>query len=166
MAAPRPSLSELTNIWGWRLRKWNESEKRIPAKRAGIPSPLLPTTGNQVLNRKRLSILVVLLPRPTPDAFGIYIISMARQPSDVLAVQLLLKEVGCKFQMPIAPLFETWNDLQNAAAVLNRLLSVEWYRNYIRGQQYVMIGYSDSAKDAGMMSAGWAQYRAMEEPVV
>ena len=87
---------------------------------------------------------------------------MARQPSDVLAVQLLLKECGVSFRMPVAPLFETQNDLQNAAAVMNRLLSVDWYRGYIQGQQYVMIGYSDSAKDAGMIAANWAQYRAME----
>ncbi|MGL4206681.1 MAG: phosphoenolpyruvate carboxylase, partial [Aeromonadaceae bacterium] len=76
-----------------------------------------------------------------------------------------LKEVGCPFRMPVAPLFETQNDLQNAALVMNRLLSVDWYRGYIQGQQYVMIGYSDSAKDAGMFSANWAQYRAMEQLV-
>ena len=50
-------------------------------------------------------------------------------------------------------------------AVMERLLSVDWYRGYIQGRQYVMIGYSDSAKDAGMMAAGWAQYAAMESLV-
>ena len=89
-------------------------------------------------------------------------ISMATEPSDVLAVALLLKECGVGFNMPIAPLFETLSDLDYAAESVGQLLSLPWYRVYCKGQQMIMIGYSDSAKDAGWMAAGWAQYRAME----
>ncbi len=96
------------------------------------------------------------------DALGAYVISMARQPSDVLAVLLLLKEQGCQHNIPISPLFETLDDLEHAASAMQALLDQPWYRNYAAGQQMVMIGYSDSAKDAGMMAAGWAQYRAQE----
>eukprot|EP00903_Cladosiphon_okamuranus_P004243 g4241.t1 len=81
---------------------------------------------------------------------------------DVLLVQLLMRESGCENPLPVAPLFETLNDLNNAADVIGQLVNMPWYRGQIGGEQTVMIGYSDSAKDAGVMAAGWAQYRAQE----
>lgn len=42
------------------------------------------------------------------------------------------------------------------------LFNIGWYRGVINNYQMIMIGYSDSAKDAGMFAAGWAQYRAQE----
>jgi phosphoenolpyruvate carboxylase len=87
---------------------------------------------------------------------------MASEPSDVLAVQLLLNESGVDWPMPVAPLFETLDDLNNSPDVMNALLGIDWYRGYINGRQYVMIGYSDSAKDAGSLAAGWAQYSSQE----
>lgn len=55
--------------------------------------------------------------------------------------------------MPVAPLFETLDDLNNANDVMTQLLNIDWYRGLIQGKQMVMIGYSDSAKDAGVMAA-------------
>ncbi|PPR81805.1 hypothetical protein GOBAR_AA38908 [Gossypium barbadense] len=78
------------------------------------------------------------------DNFGAYIISTATAPSDVLAVELL-------------------QHLEAALAALARLFSVDWYRNRINGKQEVMIGYSDSGKDAGRLSAAWQLYKAQEE---
>ncbi len=89
-------------------------------------------------------------------------ISMAKTPSDVLAVHLLLKEAGIGFALPVAPLFETLDDLNNANDVMTQLLNIDWYRGFIQGKQMVMIGYSDSAKDAGVMAASWAQYQAQD----
>ena len=97
-----------------------------------------------------------------PERLGPYIISMASTPSDVLSVILLLRECGCPFDMPVAPLFETLADLDQAGNSIEQLLNVPWYRNYSADRQMVMVGYSDSAKDAGQMAAAWAQYRAME----
>ena len=101
------------------------------------------------------------------DAYGIasYIISMAKRPSDILGVILLLRKCGVTRILPVVPLFETLDDLENAAWTLERLLRTRWYTNYICGKQQIMIGYSDSAKDAGQMAAAWAQYRAQEELV-
>ncbi len=95
-----------------------------------------------------------------------YIISMAKNPSDVLAVVLLLRKCGVDWKIPVVPLFETLDDLENSAWTLERLLRIPWYTNYIEGHQQIMIGYSDSAKDAGQMAAAWAQYRAQEDLVV
>jgi phosphoenolpyruvate carboxylase len=94
-----------------------------------------------------------------------YVISMAQQPSDVLAVALLLKECGMTWDMPIVPLFETLDDLDRAPIVMDRLWNLEWYQKYSGKDQTVMIGYSDSAKDAGKFSATWAQYKAQEKLV-
>ncbi|MEZ5557047.1 MAG: phosphoenolpyruvate carboxylase [Pseudomonadales bacterium] len=101
------------------------------------------------------------------DGAGIaqYVISMATAPSDVLAVILLLRESGLERNLPVVPLFETLSDLEGAAGSIDSLLSLPWYREYAGGYQQVMIGYSDSAKDAGQFAAAWAQYQAQEQLV-
>lgn len=106
-----------------------------------------------------------LIANSQAEGISSYIISMAKNPSDVLAVVLLLRKSGLEKQIPIVPLFETLDDLENSAWTLERLLRIPWYTNYIAGKQQVMIGYSDSAKDAGQMAAAWAQYRAQEDLV-
>ncbi len=97
-----------------------------------------------------------------PTALGSYVISMASQPSDVLSVILLLREMGVSHNMRVVPLFETLSDLQNAHHCMDALLSIDWYQNYAQGQQEVMIGYSDSSKDAGQLAAVWGQYQTQE----
>ncbi|ANG64053.1 phosphoenolpyruvate carboxylase [Marinobacterium aestuarii] len=97
------------------------------------------------------------------NSLGSYVISMASQPSDVLGVILLLQEVGIGHNMRVVPLFETLSDLQGAHGCIDALLSLDWYQDYIQGQQEVMIGYSDSAKDAGQLAAAWGQFQAQEE---
>jgi phosphoenolpyruvate carboxylase len=98
-----------------------------------------------------------------PDSLGAYVITMASQASDVLAVELLQKLAGNRHPQRVVPLFETAADLQHAGAVLETLFALPWYRGRIRGQQEVMVGYSDSAKDAGRFAAAWALYRAQEQ---
>ncbi len=160
-------FSELTRYLGMGdYAEWSEDDKQaFLLNELNSRRPLIPTDWEPSDETRETLDTCKVIAQHDPDAFGIYIISMAGAPSDVLAVQLLLKEAGCKFRMPVAPLFETQEDLMAGTAVMERLLSVDWYRGYIQGRQYVMIGYSDSAKDAGMMAAGWAQYAAMESLV-
>lgn len=99
------------------------------------------------------------------DSLGAYIISMATSPSDVLAVELLQRECHVKNPLRVVPLFEKLADLEAAPAALARLFSIDWYVNRINGKQEVMIGYSDSGKDAGRLSAAWQLYKAQEELV-
>ena len=96
------------------------------------------------------------------DALGAYVISMSRAASDVLAVHLLQKECGVKKPLRVAPLFETLDDLQNSGDIMESLFSIDWYKDITNGAQEVMIGYSDSGKDAGKLAASWAQYTAQE----
>ncbi|MEM1433983.1 MAG: phosphoenolpyruvate carboxylase [Pseudomonadota bacterium] len=142
---------------------WSEEQRQaFLLEELGNRRPLLPVGWQGEADTNEVLATCKVVASQPPEALGAYVISMARQPSDVLAVLLLLKEQGCPFRIPIAPLFETLNDLENAGPVTDALLSQPWYRDYAGGAQMVMIGYSDSAKDAGMLSAGWAQYRAQE----
>jgi len=90
---------------------------------------------------------------------------MASRASDVLAVELLQKLAGNLHPQRVVPLFETAADLERAGEVLDALFTLPWYRRRIAGHQEVMVGYSDSAKDAGRFSAAWALYCAQEQIV-
>jgi phosphoenolpyruvate carboxylase len=95
-------------------------------------------------------------------SLGAYVISQATSASDVLAVLLLQLDAGVKKPLRVAPLFETLDDLNGAADTMRQLFSLPAYMGTIGGKQEVMIGYSDSAKDAGRMAATWAQYETQE----
>ena len=99
-----------------------------------------------------------------PDgSLGAYVITMASRPSDVLAVDFLQRLAGVRSPQRVVPLFETGADLEHAGAVLDALFTLPAYRTRIGGDQEVMIGYSDSAKDTGRFAAAWSLYRAQEE---
>ncbi len=96
------------------------------------------------------------------------IISMCKGMSDMLEVALLLKEAGLvdpsgRSVINIVPLFETIEDLQASAGIMDRMLSLHDYRKLVDsrgGVQEVMLGYSDSNKDGGFVTSGWELYKA------
>ena len=157
-------FSELTRYLGLGdYGQWSEEDKQaFLLRELGSKRPLIPTKWNPSPEVKEVLDTCNVVAENSASGFGIYIISMASQPSDVLAVQLLLQEAGITWPMSVAPLFETLDDLNNAKKVMRDLFEIDWYRGYINGRQYVMIGYSDSAKDAGALAAGWAQYESQE----
>jgi len=95
------------------------------------------------------------------EATGSYVVSMTEGVSDVLEVLVLAKQAGVT-AIDATPLFETEADLRAAPEVMRRLFALPTYRRHLerRGVQEVMIGYSDSNKDAGFLAANWALYRA------
>lgn len=157
-------FSELTQFFGLGdYNEWDEQQKQdFLLQELNSKRPLLPSNWQPSAEVQEVLDTCKVIANNGKDGFGIYIISMASEASDVLAVQLLLKESGVDWAMPVAPLFETLDDLNNSPEVMQKLLSIDWYKNYINQRQYVMIGYSDSAKDAGSLAAGWAQYSAQE----
>ena len=101
------------------------------------------------------------------DAVGAIILSMTQRAGDVLGAYLMAKYSGLfadasgteSCTRPIVPLFETIGDLQRAPTILRELLSIPVVRRSLRalgGTQEVMIGYSDSNKDGGFLSANWS----------
>ena len=99
------------------------------------------------------------------ECLGAYVISMTSSISDIVTVSFLQKEAQIKNKLRVVPLFETLDDLINSKAIMNSLFQEKWYRKLINNKQEVMIGYSDSSKDAGKICASWHQYKAQEEIV-
>jgi phosphoenolpyruvate carboxylase len=107
-------------------------------------------------------------------AFGTFIISGTASVEDILGAYLLAKEAGLfsdalgveRCTLPIVPLFETIADLRAAPAIMRDLLAVPLVRRTVRmfgGTQEVMIGYSDSNKDGGFLTANWELSKAQSK---
>jgi len=161
------AIDELVQYLGiGEYREWPE-EKRQAFLLESLTSkrPLLPISWPMSDETAEVLATCRVVAQEPREILSHYVISMAQQPSDVLAVALLLKECGMTWNMPIVPLFETLDDLDRAPIVMERLWDLEWYQQYSAQQQTVMIGYSDSAKDAGKLAATWAQYKAQEKLV-
>lgn len=143
--------------------QWTEDDKQaFLVRELSSRRPLVPTNWTPSPETKEILDTCKVVAEQPEGVISAYVISMAREASDVLAVHLLLKEAGCKTTIPVSPLFETLDDLDHCEKVMTDLFNIGWYRGVINNKQMVMIGYSDSAKDAGMLAASWAQYRAQE----
>ncbi|MCO4764395.1 MAG: phosphoenolpyruvate carboxylase [Myxococcales bacterium] len=149
---------------------WNEDERMafLEAELAGR-RPLIPLDLDASADVREVLDTFKMLARIPPGSLGAYVISMARAPSDVLAVALLQREAGMTRPLRVVPLFETRDDLATAGQSLATLLASPSFQAAAGvegpGQVEVMLGYSDSAKDAGRLAAAWSLYKAQEELV-
>ncbi|PJG86584.1 phosphoenolpyruvate carboxylase [Conservatibacter flavescens] len=158
------AIAEITRYIGLGdYAQWTETDKQaFLIRELSSRRPLLPQNWEPSADTQEVLDTCKVIAEQPEGVISCYIISMARTASDVLAVHLLLKEAGVPYHLPVVPLFETLDDLDAAEEVMTQLFNVGWYRGVINNKQMVMIGYSDSAKDAGMLAASWAQYRAQE----
>ncbi len=110
------------------------------------------------------------------SAIGAHVISMTAAPSDVLAVlwlstntaELADQKAANAIGPPIVPLLETIDDLRAGPEILSGMFQIPAYREYLRAHgdhQIIMLGYSDSTKDGGYLSACWSLYRAQQQLV-
>lgn len=157
-------IAALCDFYGWGdYHSWPEDEKQaFLLKELASRRPLIPNFWEPSQEVQEVLDTMQVLATPVGQGVSCYIISMASEPSDILAVALLLQASGVEGNLPIVPLFETLSDLQMSAPRMEKLWQVEWYREYSQCDQQVMIGYSDSSKDAGQLAAVWAQYQAQE----
>lgn len=143
---------------------------------AGLPfeERLLTDSTREVLSV--FEIIAEMRSKIGADCFGQYVISMTHEASHILEVLLLAKQRGLLGRvgshwfchLKVSPLFETIDDLDRIEEVLGSLLSHELYRELVHasgGLQEVMLGYSDSCKDGGILASAWGLYRAQERIV-
>jgi phosphoenolpyruvate carboxylase len=165
------AMSELERV------DWLTNELETPRPLVAPEAHLSPET-TETLNVFRVTRRI--LDEISPLAIRTYIVSMTHQASDLLAVLVLAKQAGLiEFDGPatdrlsprhsrlgICPLFETIEDLRAAPAVMDRLFSNALYRHLLTAQgnlQEIMIGYSDSSKDGGILTSSWELFKAQEQ---
>lgn len=155
-------------------------EARIRLLAEHIASPVIIDRKHLVLSEKTKEVLavfdVIRLMREeiSPKAFGQYVISMTHHASHVMEVMFLAHQTGlagasngetyCHIQ--VSPLFETIEDLQHIVPVMTDLMENETYRALVNSAgklQEIMLGYSDSCKDGGIVASAWNLYRAQKE---
>lgn len=139
-------------------------------------TPLLFSKSLSESTRQTLAVFQVvaeLRQEISPRAFGSYVISMTHAASHILEVMFLARFAGLAgrqdegwfCELPVSPLFETVDDLRRIEPVLEQLLACDSYRSLVRAHgdlQEVMVGYSDSCKDGGILASGWGLYRAQQ----
>ena len=146
--------------------EWPE-EARVAFLVSALADGVPPGHGSLPYNPRTAEVLQTFqaLAAIAPESLGAYVITMAAEPSDVLAVEYLQRRAGIDPPLRVVPLFETARDLRAAGAVVDRLLSIHWYRARVAAagdRQEVMLGYSDSAKEIGRVAAAWDLYKAQE----
>jgi phosphoenolpyruvate carboxylase len=163
------ALAGLLDDAGWPEREADERAGRLQAllAEAGQDGRIqVPGAGHEdaASTLEVFATVVEALPRYGARAFGPYIVSMSRSAADALAVLALARVAGCvdgdgQVPLDVAPLFETVDDLDASADVLRSLFADPVYRAHLEargGRQMVMLGYSDSAKDGGIVASRWA----------
>ena len=172
----RQEAARHTEAVDWIAREWNlgpyadagESDRIAMLDRqiasgtrsvAGLALDRAPETVRDVIDTFRAAAAL------HPDSLGAYVITMASRASDVLAVEWLQQVAGVREPQRVVPLFETAQDLAHAGGVLDALFAAPGYLARAHHTQEVMVGYSDSAKDAGRFAAAWDLYRAQEHIV-
>lgn len=148
----------------WEGRAPAERARRLHALLDGSAPPRSDGNGAARASLDVFRAVARLRPRYGERAFGPYIVSMSRSAADALAVLALARTAGCvdaagRVPLDVAPLFETVDDLDAAADTLRALFADPVYRAHLDargGRQVVMLGYSDSAKDGGMLASRWA----------
>lgn len=161
----RETLAEIVDARGeGAYRDWSETERTAwLLRRLEARDPLIPPGFRPSPPAAEVLATAEAIAGESPEWMGAYVVSMAGSPSDVLAVEVLQRAAGVETPMPVTPLFETLSDLQGAAGAVEALLDDPGFASRCRDHIEVMLGYSDSAKDAGRFAANWALYRAQEE---
>ena len=172
-AAHRVAVDEISGALGV-LSLDAEAMRRELTGRRPLVGASLSLSGETRRVLETLRVMRVIQEESGEPAASTYIVSMAHEPADLLRVLILAREIGLvdlstevpRSTLDVVPLFETLRDLDRAPHVMRELLNDPAYRRQLAARdnrQEVMLGYSDSAKDAGLLSASWALYRAQEE---
>ena len=163
-------LKQITGIDGY-LEKSHDEKFEILTKFLA-DDVRFDTSQLEALGKKTVDTFVAinnLIDRFGPEAIETYIVSMTKGADDLIAAVVIAQQAGLvslkekKARIGFAPLLETVAELRAAGEILEKLLSNSAYRALVslRGDvQEVMLGYSDSNKDAGIATSQWEIHRA------
>ena len=158
-----------------------DEEKRVASLESLIDSDFQINSIYEKLSEETQKVVDVFLTmvklreQISEDAFGHYIISMTHEASHVLEVLAIAKlsgmvkkdsEKGWVSSIKVSPLFETIDDLSRISHILENLLNNKLYSQILKNsenRQEIMLGYSDSCKDGGILSSSWSLYKAQKE---
>ncbi|OOZ41810.1 phosphoenolpyruvate carboxylase [Solemya pervernicosa gill symbiont] len=173
------AVTDILNNMGSDYASMDESERlqRLsallddPAEKAFDRSALSDDT-RQTL--EVFEVMVKMREEISPDAFGTYVISMTHAASHVMEVMFLAHLAGLAgkrdgewhSEIRISPLFETIDDLAHIDTVMLKLLDNPTYAALLKASgnlQEVMLGYSDSCKDGGILASNWNLYQAQKK---
>lgn len=146
--------------------------KYLSASKPAIHKDLLSEKSRETL--ELFEVIVQMREEVSPNAFGNYVISMTHAASHVMEVMFLAWVAGLAgyendswyCNVRISPLFETINDLAHIEPVMTQLLDNPTYAELLKAsgnKQEVMLGYSDSCKDGGILSSSWSLYQAQQK---
>jgi phosphoenolpyruvate carboxylase len=164
------AIADLLSVTGLLQKDYQQLDEEARIELLGnlIQDPRIFPRQNLQLRPETIHVLATFdAIRQARDEFGqkavtCYIISMTRSLSDLLEVQFLCKEAGL-IGLPIVPLFETIDDLQACTRILEHAFTHPAYMRQLEDcncQQQVMLGYSDSSKDGGILTSAWELYQA------
>ncbi|HXH60632.1 MAG TPA: phosphoenolpyruvate carboxylase, partial [Fimbriimonadaceae bacterium] len=157
------------------LNMGEEERRSVLRQELQNPRPLVSASwrGSENVEEVRATFRTILKIHKVlgPQHARAYIVSMTEGASDILEIALLAKDAGllvseggeARLDLDLVPLLETIDDLANGPKLLETLFTEPFYRGIIdrRGAlQEVMLGYSDSSKDGGFLSANWSLYNA------
>jgi phosphoenolpyruvate carboxylase len=125
-----------------------------------MPDHFTPETGDVIGSLRVLKRAAEMF---GAESVGVYVISMTHDLSDIIEIMVFQHLVGVT--LDIAPLFETLGDLEAAPGILNQMFDFGPYWKLLQerhNHQQIMLGYSDSNKDCGYLTANWALFQAQE----
>ncbi len=167
----RNVLAELLGDDQWTERSVTTRSERL----AGVLSDDATVPDGELADETRSTLRVFDAIREARERFGeeatgLFIISMTQGADDVLTAMALARFGGLVdgdgVPLDVAPLLETVDDLDAGPEILDQLLSLDVYRQHLarRGnRQVIMVGYSDSSKDSGIVAARWGLYEAQRQ---
>ncbi|MGB2869607.1 MAG: phosphoenolpyruvate carboxylase [Bacteroidota bacterium] len=170
------AVAELCKEWGIPYTQWNEPERLSWLTKEICSVETRNSTEDGISNESREVLATFRVVRGAlkefgPSAMKSYIVSMTRSPEDILEVLFLMKMTGLfslesnkiMSELDVVPLFETIEDLRRGPELMRRLYTNDAYRLQLKARnrrQEIMLGYSDSAKDGGMMASQWELYKS------